>query len=218
MKDSKHITVVIADDHPMLLRGLNDELTEKGYHVLGQAENGIRALQLIIEHQPMVALIDIDMPVLKGLEVIKKAKLKTSSTRFILLSFHRETTYVIQAKTLSIDGYLLKEDSFDEIEKCIHAVINGEQYFSNSFKGMEMTSANKELRMLRNLTPSERKILKLIAKSYSSQEMADSLYVSIRTIEKHRSNIISKLQVNPSTHSLTHWALENKDIILNFHT
>ena len=130
----KDMSIVIADDHPMLLKGLFDELTAFGYNVIGSGVNGMKALELILTCEPDIALLDIDMPMLTGFEVVKTAIEKGCKTKFIMLSFHKETEYVLQAKALQIQGYLLKEDSFVEVEKCMDAVLKGEQYFSPSFE------------------------------------------------------------------------------------
>ncbi|WP_108809024.1 response regulator [Aquimarina spinulae] len=214
MIHKKDISIVVADDHPMLLKGLYDELVANEYRVIGQASNGMQALELILIQKPDIALLDIDMPLLNGFEVVKTAKEKEVPTKFIVLSFHKETEYITQAKTLGIYGYLLKEDSFFEIEKCINTVINGEIYFSKSFDTSFLKNASDELKKFQFLTPSETVILKLIAQQISTLEIAESLCVSKRTIEKHRSNIISKLDLEGETNSLTKWTLNHKNIIL----
>lgn len=213
--NKNNITIVIADDHPMLLKGLNDELTSNGYNVIAQATNGIQALELILKMQPDIALLDIDMPLLLGFEVIKMAREKGSKTKFIILSFHKESYYIIQAKTFQIDGYLLKEDGFFEIEHCIKEVLEGNIYFSKSIDANPLNVANEEFKRLNLLTLSETKILKLIAQEISNQEIAESLSLSIRTIEKHRSNIIEKLGLKKGNNSLTNWTLVNRSIILS---
>jgi DNA-binding NarL/FixJ family response regulator len=213
MINKQSITLIIADDHPMLLNGLHGELTDSGYNVLGKASNGMQALQLVLEKEPMIALLDIDMPLLTGLEVVKMANEKNVTTKFVLLSFHKESIYISQAKSLNIDGYLLKEDSFMEIEKCIQSVLSNRCYFSSSFRTATLEAANTEIKKLRRLTSSELKILKLIARQHSNGDIASLLNVSIRTIEKHRSNIIFKLDLLPETNVLTNWALVNKKTI-----
>ena len=211
----KNITIVTADDHPMLLKGLNQELEANGYQIVGQAVDGIQALELVLKLQPTIALLDIDMPLLSGFEVIKMAREKGSKTKFVILSFHKESFYIVQAKTFQIDGYLLKEDSFFEIEHCINEVMKGNVYFSKSIDDEPLNLASEDLKRLRSLTLSETKILKLIAQEISNQKIADSLSLSIRTIEKHRSNIINKLGIKKENNALTNWSLVNRSIILS---
>ncbi|PVW14233.1 response regulator transcription factor [Marixanthomonas spongiae] len=209
--ENKDFTIVIADDHPMLLSGLNEELSRNGYNVVGQANNGNKALSLILELKPDIALLDIDMPLMTGLEVIKAAKENNSiNTKFIILSFHKEPEYIVQAKALQIDGYLLKEDSFKEIDDCMEAVLNGREYFSESFDRGSLNIASEEMKKLKTLTPSEVTILKLIASQKNTSEIAETLFVSRRTVEKHRSNIIDKLLIEKGTNALTNWALVNR--------
>lgn len=209
------ITIVTADDHPMLLKGLSDELSLNGYSVLGQAHNGAQALELILSHQPVLTFLDIDMPIMNGFEVIKMAREKGSKTKFIILSFHKEPYYIAQAKTFQIDGYLLKEDTFADIKQCIKHVLDGNVYFSKSIDNKPIIEATEELKRLSRLTLSETKILKFIAQEISNQKIATQLSLSIRTIEKHRSNIIEKLELKKGNNVLTNWALVNRSIILS---
>lgn len=213
MIGKRNISVIIADDHPLILRGLFEELTAAGYNVVETATQGMEALELILTNKPNVALLDIDMPLLTGFDVIKTAKEKGSKTKFIVLSFHKESEYVAQAKALQIQGYLLKEDSFSEIEKCIQAVIDDKTYFSSSFDSFSLQNASDELRKLQLLTPSEATILKLIAQQTTTSEIAEMLSVSSRTVEKHRSNIIGKLGLDQASNSLISWSLANKNLI-----
>ena len=212
---NKDFTIVIADDHPMLLRGLLDELNGHQYNVVAEAGNGEEALKAIILHKPTIALLDIDMPGLTGFEVVRAAREQEIATKFIVLSFHKEMEYVIQAKSLQIDGYLLKEDSFSEIENCMQSVLAGREFFSSAFTTLSLENVSEELDKLKVLTPSEKTILKLIAQGTSTAAIADSLFVSSRTIEKHRSNIKLKLGISGGANSLTTWCLTNKNIILD---
>lgn len=209
------ISIVVADDHPMLLKGFSDELESNDYQVIGKAKNGSHALGLIVDKNPTIAFLDIDMPNLSGFEVINIAKLKGVKSKFVIFSFHRETDYIFQAKSLQIDGYLLKEDSFVEVERCIQSVLDNKQYYSPSFDVKKIQLANDEMANLNLLTASEKMILRLVAERTSTQDIAATLGVSTRTIEKHRSNIISKLSLNRGTNSLTNWALVHKSVILN---
>ncbi|MEP0262676.1 response regulator transcription factor [Dokdonia sp.] len=211
---NKDVSIVIADDHPMLLKGLHDQLEDSNYNVISSAANGMQALEAILTLQPDIALLDIDMPLLSGFEVVKMAKDKGVHTHFIMLSFHKEADYVTQAKALQIQGYLLKEDPFFEIERCIEAVLSGKYYFSKSFEDNILNNASKEIKKLQLLTPSESTILKLIAQRMATIDIAENLFISARTVEKHRSNIIRKLGLEGETNQLTNWALTNKSTIL----
>ncbi|SRX52345.1 response regulator transcription factor [Aequorivita sp. CIP111184] len=213
MIEKKDISIVIADDHPMILRGLNEELMTNEYNVVGQAVNGMQALELLLTLKPDVALLDIDMPLLTGFEVVKMAKEKQIATKFILLSFHKENDYISQAKALQINGYLLKEDSFSDIENCIQRVLKNEECFSSAFEAASLESVSEDLKRIKHLTSSEKTILKLVAQQMSSNEIAETLFISIRTVEKHRSNIITKLEIENTTNALTNWAYFHRNVI-----
>lgn len=206
----KQESIIIADDHPLLLKGLSDFLLEKGYNVIGQAENGEDACELIHTKNPDIAILDIQMPLLSGLEIAKKCLNETLQTKVVLITFHKEVELYYQAKDLNIFGYILKDFALEEIENCINTVIQGEPYFSP--KILEMLSIkNEETPGLSYLTPSEKKILKLIASDKTNKDIAALLFISHRTVEKHRSNIIHKLSLEQKTNSLLIWAKENQD-------
>lgn len=213
MIDKRNISIVIADDHPMILKGLNDELKTNDYNIVGKAINGMQALELILTEKPTIALLDIDMPLLTGFEVIKMAKEKQVETKFIVLSFHKENDYISQAKALQINGYLLKEDSFSEIEECIENVLDGKTYFSKSFSASSLAIVSEDLKKIKHLTSSEKTILKLVSQQMTSNEIAETLFISTRTVEKHRSNIITKLEIENTTNALTNWAYLNRNVI-----
>ncbi|MFT4668484.1 MAG: two-component system nitrate/nitrite response regulator NarL [Flavobacteriaceae bacterium] len=215
MIEKINVSIVIADDHPVLLKGLMEELIANGYNVVGNAINGIEALERVLSFKPTIALLDIDMPFLNGFEVVKTAKKKGSITKFIMFSYHRQAEFVLQAKSLQIDGYLLKEDSFLEIERCMDMVINGNKFISSAFNSNMLKDVSDDILKLNWLTTSEMTILKLIAQQETTAQIAETLSVSIRTIDKHRSNIKQKLWPKKSSNSLIFWAISNKFLILN---
>lgn len=212
MKEMADLRIVLADDHAFLLQGLADHLTSKGLDVIGLAADGTQALQLIMDERPDVAILDIEMPYLSGLSIAEVCKKKNLPTKIVVLSFHKEQEFITQAKELGISGYVLKEDATTEIEACIRAVSSGDSYFSRALKTPEI-SQNDSLSQIPQLTPSEKKILKLIADRNSSTEIAELLYISERTVEKHRSNIVAKLNLPGQSNSLTNWATEYKSLI-----
>lgn len=216
MIDKKFFSIVIADDHPVLLKGLLEEFNANGYNVVGNAKNGIAALENILSLKPTIALLDIDMPFLNGFEVVKTAKEKGSITKFIMFSYHREAEFVLQARSLQIDGYLLKEDSFSEIERCMDMVIKENEFISTAFNSKMLKNVSEDILKLDWLTASEITILKLIAQQEKTVQIAENLCVSVRTIEKHRSNIIAKLWPKKNSNSLSLWAITNKSIILSY--
>ena len=206
----KHKSIITADDHPLLLKGLNDFLLEKGYNIVGCGANGREAYNLITKLKPDIAILDIQMPFMSGLEIAKKCKTNGINTKIVLITIHKEKELYNKAQELNIFGYILKEFAIEEIENCIETVSEGQPYFSQKIKDMLNTnSADDEA--LNVLTPSEKKILKLIARDKTNKEIASLLFISYRTVEKHRSNIINKLKLEPKTNSLLSWAKEHHD-------
>ena len=129
-----NIKILVADDHPMLLKGVLDELDKNGYKEVYAANNGAEALAVLLENTIEVAILDIEMPILSGFEVIKKfSEVGIVGTRFIILTSHKEKGFVIKAKKFNISGYILKDEPFEELDQCIQTVLKGKEYFSNTF-------------------------------------------------------------------------------------
>jgi len=208
---NKNIKILVADDHPMLLNGLRNELINQNYNVLEGAANGAIALELIVSNQPDIAILDINMPLLTGFEVIKKSKEANVRTKFIVLTSYKEKGFVLKAKKLEISGYLLKDEPFIEIKKCIQSVLKDEFYCSSVFSQILENEVSPELEKIKYLSPSERTIVRLIAQEKSSKEIADLLTISFRTVQKHRSNIIAKLELPSDADALSIWAHKNKE-------
>lgn len=211
----KKIKVLVADDHPMLLKGLNDELMLNGFSVMEGAVNGAQALEMILTELPDVAILDIEMPMLSGFEVIKKCSEKDLPTKFVILTSHKERAFVIRAKKHNISGYILKDEPFSEIAACIQEVVNGGSYFSKAFDRIFDSEISPQLAKIKFLSPSERTIIRLIAQGQTSKEIGAALSISYRTVQKHRTNIIGKLDLPTGTDALTQWTAENKELVLS---
>ncbi|WP_138432788.1 DNA-binding response regulator [Winogradskyella algicola] len=204
-------TIIIADDHPLVLKGLQDFLHEKEYNVLASAKNGKEALSLIKAHVPDIAILDIKMPFFNGLQIAEKCQKANLKTKIVLITFEKEEKIYSAAKSFGVYGYVLKEFALDEIENCIASVIKDKSYFSPELLDyIEVDESPKELRLL---TKTETKIVGLIAQNKTGVEIADLLFVSARTIEKHKSNIIKKLKLPSKQNSLLIWAKENSDYL-----
>jgi len=209
------IKLLIADDHPLLLDGLKSALHTHGYTQIEGVKNGALALDYIKNSHPLIAVLDIEMPLLTGFEVIKKSRDLKVPTRFIILTSHKEKGFVLKAKKLNIAGYIIKDEPFTEIDKCIQEVAAGNTYFSATFDAVFEGQINPEIEKIKLLSPSERTILRLIAQDSSSQQIADSLSISIRTVQKHRTNIIGKLELAKGTDPLVSWTQEHQELILS---
>lgn len=209
------IQLLIADDHPLLLEGLKNALHTQGYPHIEAVSNGALALDYVQNEQPDVALLDIEMPLLTGFEVIKKCQELPVTTRFIILTSHKEKGFILKAKKLNIAGYIIKDESFIEIDKCIQAVAAGKTYFSATFDAVLEGEINPQLQKVKLLSPSERTILRLIAQENNSKEIAELLTISIRTVQKHRANIIAKLELPTGVDSLSLWTQEHQELLLS---
>ena len=208
-----HPTIIIADDHPLLLKGLQDFITEKGYNIVGSATNGQQAYNLIVRHRPNIAVLDIEMPGLTGLEIAQQCLKNQLETKIILITLHKEKNLYLQAKELNVFGYVLKEFAIEEIEACLKQVVNGQPYFTPKITETLKTPSEGTQQLLQELSPSEKKILRLIAHDKTTPEIADMLFISARTVDKHRSNIIAKLNLNAKTNSLLIWAKDHKHLL-----
>ncbi|EPA00062.1 transcriptional regulator [Indibacter alkaliphilus LW1] len=203
--------LVIADDHPLLLKGLKDFLEENDFLVAAAAKNGREAWEAINELKPGIAILDLEMPGMTGLEIAKACGRDNIPTKIILFTLHKELFIFQQADSLNISGYLLKDFATEEIINCLEEVKQGRKYFSEKlFKSKE---EKQNVSQGASLTPSEKKILRLIADGLTTPAIADKLFVAERTVEKHRSNIISKLKLDKKHNALLVWAQKNKGII-----
>ncbi|WP_439153338.1 response regulator [Winogradskyella sp.] len=200
-------TIIIADDHPLVLKGLQDYLDENNYNVLASAKNGKQALALIKAHAPDIAILDIKMPFYTGLEIAKKCRDSKLPTKIILITFEKDELIYNKAKSLDVFGYVLKEFALDEINNCIASVVKNKPYFSPEL--ISYLKANNPPEKLKTLTESERKVLKLIADNKTAKEIAKELYISSRTVEKHKSHIRTKLALDSKSASLYLFAKEN---------
>lgn len=212
---SNSISLFVADDHPMLLKGLLDELKAYNYKVVGTAVNGASALEQIMALDPSIAILDMEMPMLTGLEVIQKVKERQMETKFIILTSYKEKGFIHKAKLLNIMGYIIKDEPFKELHHCIQSVSKGVPYFSAVFNEVIDNEITPELQKIKLLSPSERTILRLVAQGNSSKEIGELLSISSRTVEKHRSNIIAKLDLSPETDALVIWTKEYKEFLSN---
>lgn len=217
---SQEIKVLIVDDHPLLRKGLRD-LLEKDHEieVIGEAENGAQALEASNRLKPDILVLDIDMPVLDGIEVARILKKSRSSPRVIFLTIHKDRSLLRSIRALGARGYVLKDSALTDIVDCIKAVIQGKTFVSKEMEShIQDKSISDErisgLVILEKLTPTEVRVLGMIANSRTNNEIADEFSVSIRTVENHRYNICQKLDLKGS-HALFKFAVSNKTAILN---
>lgn len=204
-------SIVIADDHPLLLRGLTDFLISKEYNIIGSATDGKAAYNQIVKLKPEIAILDIRMPHKTGLEIAEECKKNNLPTKIILITFDKEEELFDKARSLNVYGYILKEFAVEEIETCIENALNNKPYFSKEITSyLSSSPINNKLESVKLLTKSELRIVKLIAENKTSNDIAEELSISVRTVDKHRSNIVAKLELDNKPTSLSIWANLNK--------
>lgn len=201
--------ILIADDHPFTLAGTKSFVESYGYKVVDTCTNGISALNLINLHNPDIAILDINMPGMDGLDVAKKIQESKLRTKIILLTMHKETTIFKKATEYGIYGYILKEHAQSELEICLIEVCKGKKYFSTYLEDDLLNNKNTENNPLEHLLLSERKIVELIAQQKTSKQIAELLFLSEKTVEGHRSKIIEKMGLPKVKNALLMWAIQN---------
>jgi len=215
----KEIKLVVADDHPIFRSGLKQAIESSGeYRVVAEADNGEEALLQIQSLTPDVAILDLDMPRLNGFQVVKALLANNISTKIIFLTMHKAEDLLQEALNLKVKGYVLKENALHEVIKAIDTIYNGESYICAEISGSFLTKNifsgeqdGKKL-LLEKLTQTERTILKLVAHQKTSKEIAADLFISYKTVEKHRSNICDKLNLS-GNNALLMFAIDHKDIL-----
>jgi DNA-binding NarL/FixJ family response regulator len=213
---AQRITVLIVDDHPLFRGGLRQVIAgDANLEIIGEAGDGQIALQTILEKKPDVAILDVNLPNLSGLEIAQKLQNKKLPTRLIVLTMIKEEEVFNRALDLGVKGFVLKENAVEEILKAIAAVADGEHYLSSTISGYlvrrrhRAETLTKQKPGLDDLTKAELRILKLIAMKKTSREIGTELFISPRTVEAHRANICAKLDLH-GAHSLLQFALENR--------
>lgn len=215
----KKIKIIIADDHPIFRSGLKQIIEdEDDIEIIGEAGDGEKALDIINEKNPDIAILDIDMPKRTGFEILKEIVKNKNPVKIIFLTMYKEENIFNEAMDLGIKGYVLKESAADDICECIRLVADDRYAISpliSNFLVKRLSKSNKlkkEKPSIEELTESERKILKLISENKSSKEIGEDLFISYKTVETHRTNISRKLNLQ-GTLSLVRFALENKSVL-----
>lgn len=210
------IRVVIADDHPVFRQGLRQVIeADSKLKIVGEAEDGEAALQLIRELHPDVAVLDVTMPVLDGFAVARALREKHVPVSLIFLTMHKDEHFLNAALELEVKGYVLKDSAIVEIANSIKAVAAGKDYISPTLSTYLINHSRRaaalaqQIPILNQLTPTERRVLKLVAEGKTSKKIADELHIGVRTVEHHRSNIAVKLELKGS-HALVKFAVKHQ--------
>jgi len=210
---ASEISIVIADDHPIFRKGLRQVIeADAGLKVVAEADDGESAVASIETSHPLVAIVDVNMPGKDGFEVARAVRDKRLSTQMVILSMYKDERFFNAALDAGVRGYVLKDSAITEVVGCIRAVLAGDTYISPQLSTFLINRLNRAAALAREkpavdlLTPSERRVLKLVAEYKTSKEIADRLCVSVRTVEHHRANIAEKLELH-GTHALIRFAV-----------
>jgi DNA-binding NarL/FixJ family response regulator len=182
---------------------------------VADVKNGQEALEAIEKFNPTVTILDIDMPVMNGFEVAREIKARKLTTEIIFLTMHRDEDLFNEAIDLGPKGFVLKDSALEDIVECINAVVSKKHFTSHALTSFLINRGRRNLQLtekqpsINDLTQTESRILKLIAENLTSREIGEQLFISPRTVEKHRSNICEKLNLQ-SSHSLFKFALRHK--------
>jgi DNA-binding NarL/FixJ family response regulator len=213
---SAEIDVLIADDHPIFRKGLREVIeAEAGFRCVGEAADGEAALDAIARVQPQVVVLDIQMPKADGFAVVRAIRERRLPVRVVFLTMYDDEDVLNHALDLGVDGYVLKESAANDIVGAIRTVATGGSYISPSSAGYLLARRARAADLVtqtpgvQDLTPAERRILKLIAQHKTSKDIAGALFVSYRTVENHRQNICQKLGIHGSN-GLLKFAIEHK--------
>lgn len=212
---SKPHSVLIVDDHTLMRNGLEAMLQlEPDYEVIGVASDGREAIQVAGELKPEIILIDLTMPRTSGIDAIVQIKRRHPSIKIIALTFHKEDKYIHATLEAGADGYVLKDDSRTELLNALASVLNGKSYLSPTIAGKVVAgylsggeSTEKEPSW-EVLTKREREVIKLIAEGKRTKDIAAYLSLSPKTVEKHRTNLMKKLDLH-SVSAVTVYAIQN---------
>jgi DNA-binding NarL/FixJ family response regulator len=211
--------VVIADDHPIFRRGLVDLIeSDSSFTIVGESDCGEKAIDLIKKLKPDIAVIDLSMPDISGLEVVKEIRKTNLAVEFIILTIYKNEEYISKAIDLNVRGYILKENTEDDLLTSLKSVAKGDYYMSHLLsshlisKKRNMEEFEDKIPSIKSLTTTERRVLKLTAENKSCKEIAEEMCISPKTVENHRSNISNKLNLK-GRNKLLQFAIENKSTI-----
>jgi two-component system response regulator NreC len=201
------VRVVLADDHILVRQGLKALLEREGFQVAGEASDGQEAVQQVVQHQPDIAIFDISMPILNGVEAARNLARLAPKTKVILLTQHNEDQYISGAIDAGVRGYVLKSQAANDLVRAIQQVSRGDVYLSPGVSAALMDAVrSKSERPADPLTPRERQVLQLIAEGKSTKDVASLLGISVKTAESHRTRLMQKLDIH-ETASLVLYAV-----------
>jgi len=210
---SDRAKIVIAEDQRIVREGLKALLTLDGFDIVGEAEDGLEAVGCVEALSPDLLLVDLSMPRMSGVSAIRDIKARIPETRILVLTIHGSEECVMEAFQAGADGYCLKNASHTELAMAVRHVLAGNRYISPGISDQVLEGYLREKGRLtqepswENLTPREKDVLKMVGEGYKNKEIAEYLAISVKTVEKHRSNIMKKLDLHTAA-ALTTYAIE----------
>ncbi len=205
--------VLLVEDHAIVRQGLRRLLEERGLVVAGEASDGRQAVKMARELDPDIVIMDITLPRLGGIEATRKIRKMNPGTKVIMLTIHDEESFIYKSLDAGANGYMVKDKATDDLLDAIDTVMRGEVYLSPNFSPKVLDSyrklsksGRKSIDDFSRLTNREREILQLIAEGYTSKEIANMLFISVKTVENHRANIMNKLDIH-ETAGLVRYAI-----------
>ena len=203
------VRIVLADDHVLVREGLRSLLEREGCQVLAEASDGLQALREVDSHKPDIAVLDITMPSLNGLDAAREVARTFPKTKTILLTQHDEDQYVLKALEAGVSGYVLKSQAAGDLLDAIHNISKGQIYLSPGISRTLIDAYRSKSAIPRDrLTVRERQVLQLIAEGKSTKETATLLGITVKTAESHRTRLMQKLDIH-ETASLVRYAVRN---------
>jgi len=206
--------IVIAEDHTILREGLRALLSSSpDFEIVGEAEDGREAIRCVEKLKPNLILTDLSMPRMNGMDAIREIKRRAPGTKILVLTVHKTEEYILATLQAGANGYLLKDSTHAELLAAVRHVLSGKHYISPGISDkvldgyLEGRKTLKTRTSWETLTQREREILKLIAEGYKNKEIADDLCISVKTVEKHRANLMEKLNLH-NVQALTTYAIE----------
>jgi len=191
------ISILLADDHQIVRDGIKSILEKEGYRVTAEASNGQEAVRLAIQTNPDLAILDITMPVLNGLDAAREILHRLPSSKAILLTMHAEKGYVLEGLRAGIKGFVTKAHAAGDLVIAIRQVMKGSTHLSPEISQAVVEAYQNDEHVFRDpLTPRERQVLQLIAEGHSSKQIAAVLNISVNTAETHRNRILEKLDIH----------------------
>ena len=210
------VRILLADDHDVVRRGLREQLSQhEGWEICGEAANGRDAVKMASKLQPDVAVIDLSMPELNGLEATRQIRRELPNTEVLIFTMHETEQLITEVLAAGARGYVLKSDAGLHLNTAVEALAEGKPFFTSKVSEalldafLKSSARPDEGSVFRTLTEREREVVQMLAEGKSNKEIANKLSISVKTVETHRATVMRKLDIN-SIVELVHYAIRNQ--------